>query len=122
MSVLHLHLAPRAAGRPGAAATRQPACTWLLLASVLAFALVLAAWLAEMVTVFPIGILIGTAALAVAACVERVRYKPLLTALPGPGWHDTGERFTDPATGFAVAVYFNAARMERCYVRLGPPA
>ncbi|MDZ5647056.1 hypothetical protein [Nitrospirillum sp. BR 11828] len=114
MSVLHVHF-NAAAGT--AAPHRQPACTWLLIGSALAFAAILAAWLTDMVSVFPIGLLVGTGVLCLASCVERMTYKPI-SGIPGPGWHDTGERLTDPATGAPVAVYHNAARMERRYVRL----
>ncbi|MEA1675325.1 hypothetical protein [Nitrospirillum sp. BR 11163] len=117
MSVLHVHFGSGPTRRAHSNLLRQPACTWLLIGSALAFAAILAAWFMDMVTVFPIGLLVGTGVLCLAACVERVTYKPL-TGLPGPGWQDTGERFTDPGTGAPVAVYYNAARMERRYVRL----
>ncbi|TWB18664.1 hypothetical protein FBZ89_10943 [Nitrospirillum amazonense] len=115
MSVLHVHFGPT---RHRRSHLRQPACTWLMIGSALAFAATLAVWFMDMVTVFPIGLLVGTGVLCLAACVERVAYKPLMTGLPGPGWQDTGERFTDPGTGAPVAVYYNAARLERRYVRL----
>ncbi|MBB6253437.1 hypothetical protein [Nitrospirillum iridis] len=120
MSVLHVHFGAdqSRSGQSRSGHSRQPACTWLLVGSAAAFAAILAVWLMDMVSVFPIGLLIGTGFLCLAACVERVSYKPLTRGAPGPGWQDTGERFTDPATGATVAVYFNAARMERRYVRL----
>ncbi|WP_044564111.1 hypothetical protein [Azospirillum sp. B4] len=119
MSVLHVHFGS-GPSRPGVDTTpiRQPACTWLMIGCAIAFAAIMAVWLMDMVSVFPIGLLVGTGFLCLAALVERVNYKPLVNGLPGPGWQDTGERFADPATGALVAVYFNPARLERRYIRL----
>ena len=47
---------------------------------------------------------------------ERQRYKANHPDRPGPGWTRTAERFTDPATGDTVRVYFNPATGERRYV------
>ncbi|TWB75591.1 hypothetical protein FBZ87_104704 [Nitrospirillum amazonense] len=118
MSVLHVHFGSGPGhARQRRSHLRQPACTWLMIGSALAFAATLAVWYMGMVTVFPIGLLAGTGVLCLAACIERVAYKPL-TGLPGPGWQDTGERFTDPGTGAPVAVYYNPTCLERRYVRL----
>lgn len=55
-------------------------------------------------------ILIGT-------LFERVVYKRVETARPGPGWQRTAERFIDDATGDAVTVYIRPETGERAYVR-----
>ena len=36
---------------------------------------------------------------------------------PGPDWQFTGERFVDPSTGEALAVWFHPRSGERVYVR-----
>jgi hypothetical protein len=51
---------------------------------------------------------------------ERYRYRRLDDTPPGPGWTDTGERFRDPETDAAVAVFFHPGSGERRYVRLRP--
>jgi hypothetical protein len=48
---------------------------------------------------------------------ERVRYKPLETAAPGPGWTQTTERFIDDETGEPVTVWLESGTGERKYVR-----
>ena len=49
---------------------------------------------------------------------ERRYYKRLADAPPaGPGWRLTEEKFTDPASGAIVAVYYHAGTGERRYVR-----
>jgi hypothetical protein len=48
---------------------------------------------------------------------ERVRYKPIETALPGPGWTQTTERFIDDDTGETVTVWQQSGTGERKYVR-----
>lgn len=48
---------------------------------------------------------------------EKVRYKPLETGAPGPGWTKTGERFIDDTTGEPVTVWQEPATGERKYVR-----
>jgi hypothetical protein len=45
----------------------------------------------------------------VGSVFERVRYKKLENADPGPDWRETDERFIDPASG------------ERRYVAKGKP-
>lgn len=57
--------------------------------------------------------------LVIGIVAERVRYKPELTAPPGPAWRDTGER--DVRHGHAVAVWFDPATGERAYVRAETP-
>ena len=42
--------------------------------------------------------------------------KPL-DAPPGPDWQFTGERFVDPSSGEALAVWFHPRSGERAYVR-----
>ena len=60
---------------------------------------------------------LGCGVFAVAALVfERTRYKRLLSAPPGPGWSDTGERFVDRGTHQNIAVFYNAATGKRVYV------
>jgi hypothetical protein len=69
-------------------------------------------------------LLAGGALLVVGTVFERVFYKPLITAKPGPGWTYTGERFVDPQTGKLVKVFYNASTGERQYVvnnNSGPP-
>ncbi len=46
---------------------------------------------------------------------ERYRYKPDLTAPPGPGWVRTEEKSVE--AGGVVSVWFNPASGERAYVR-----
>jgi hypothetical protein len=64
----------------------------------------------------------GIAAIAFGASIligtlyERVRYKPVETAVPGPGWEATDERFIDHATGRTVTVYIQRSTGERKYV------
>lgn len=48
---------------------------------------------------------------------ERVRYKPVEAAAPGPGWTRTAERFVDNETGETVTVWMEPATGERKYVR-----
>ncbi|HEV2561840.1 MAG TPA: hypothetical protein VGT78_06840 [Rhizomicrobium sp.] len=56
-------------------------------------------------------------ALLVAGIIyERVRYKPIEKAKPGPGWEKTAERFVDDATGKPVTVYIRPETGERMYV------
>jgi hypothetical protein len=40
-----------------------------------------------------------------------------LDAPPGPDWQLTGERFIDPSSGEALAVWFHPQSGERVYVR-----
>ncbi len=47
---------------------------------------------------------------------ERVRYKRIVAARPGPGWQRTTERFIDDATGQYVTVYIEPGTGERAYV------
>lgn len=48
--------------------------------------------------------------------VERWRYKPVTTRLPGPDWVSTNERFIDPESGKTVTVFYQASTGERRYV------
>jgi membrane protein implicated in regulation of membrane protease activity len=48
---------------------------------------------------------------------EKVRYKPLESAAPGPGWTKTAERFIDDETGEPVTVWLQPQTGERKYVR-----
>lgn len=48
---------------------------------------------------------------------ERVRYKPLEGAAPGPGWTRTAERFIDDETGQPVSVWLDPVSGERKYVK-----
>jgi hypothetical protein len=56
------------------------------------------------------------ALLLVGTVWERVRYKPLDGARPGPGWVATPERFIDDETGKPVRVWLEPASGERRYV------
>lgn len=55
--------------------------------------------------------------LLVGTVFERVIYKPIDPARPGPGWERTQERFVDDATGKAVTVYIEPKTGERAYVQ-----
>lgn len=57
----------------------------------------------------------------VGSLFERVRYKKLENADPGPGWQETEERFIDPETKKRVTVFFNPTSGERRYVTKGNP-
>jgi hypothetical protein len=59
--------------------------------------------------------------LFVGSLFERVRYKKLENADPGPGWRETDERFIDPETKQSVTVFFNPTSGERRYVAKGSP-
>ncbi|MBV9044543.1 MAG: hypothetical protein JO348_08910 [Alphaproteobacteria bacterium] len=48
---------------------------------------------------------------------ERVIYKRIVPARPGPGWQPTTERFVDDQTGQPVTVYIEPATGERAYVQ-----
>lgn len=48
---------------------------------------------------------------------ERVRYKPVESAAPGPDWTQTPERFVDDETGETVTVWLEPGTGERKYVR-----
>ena len=47
---------------------------------------------------------------------ERVIYKRILAARPGPGWERTTERFIDDQTGKPVTVYIEPKTGERAYI------
>lgn len=64
---------------------------------------------------------IGLMAVVVAGLLfERRVYKANHPDRPGMDWTRTTERFTDPATGENVVVYFNARTGERRYVADNP--
>jgi hypothetical protein len=48
---------------------------------------------------------------------ERVVYKRIELARPGPGWQRTTERFVDDQTGKPVTVYIEPKSGERAYVQ-----
>jgi hypothetical protein len=56
------------------------------------------------------------ALLVLGTVCERVIYKPIDPARPGPGWQRTPERFIDDATGKSVTVYIEPRTGERQYV------
>jgi hypothetical protein len=58
-----------------------------------------------------------TGIVAVALVIERRQYGTAQRERPGPGWHATGERFHDDATGHRVEVWYEAATGSRRYVR-----
>ena len=62
------------------------------------------------------GALILGAILILGTVYERVRYKPLSAAKPGPGWQRTSERFVDEETSKTVTVYIRPETGERQYV------
>jgi len=74
---------------------------WCLRSGVVPSAIVFAAW----------GVL-----LVVGTVYERVHYKRIEAARPGPGWRATDEKFIDEATGQPVTVYIETATGERKYV------
>lgn len=56
------------------------------------------------------------AVLLLGTLYERVRYKPVETGRPGPGWQRTAERFFDEDRGKPVTVYIHPETGERRYV------
>jgi len=62
-----------------------------------------------------IGPAIFGALIIVGTMVERFRYKPLRTTMPGPGWRLGAERFVDPETGKIVQVWHKDSTGERLY-------
>jgi hypothetical protein len=54
--------------------------------------------------------------LIVGTVYERVRYKPVESAQPGPDWVRTNERFYDDETGKLITVYVHPETGERSYV------
>ncbi|HXC55095.1 MAG TPA: hypothetical protein VNU97_07355 [Rhizomicrobium sp.] len=57
------------------------------------------------------------AVLVLGIVCERVIYKPIAAARPGPGWERTSERFVDEASGQMVTVYIEPGTGERAYIR-----
>ena len=68
---------------------------------------------------FPPAVIFGIwgAVLVLGIAFERVIYKPIDSARPGPGWERTQERFMDEATGKPVTVYIEPKTGERAYVQ-----
>ena len=64
-----------------------------------------------------VGCLFAGGLVLVGCPFERVRYKRLALAAPGPAFERTPERFRDEATGATVSVYVDPATGERSYVR-----
>jgi hypothetical protein len=82
--------------------------------------LALGAWLAMHLPAGPgWGLMILGALVLAGTLLERVRYKRVDNASPGPGWRDTGERFRDPTSGNLLAVWHHDDDGERRYVRIG---
>ena len=65
---------------------------------------------------FALWMLGAGALLVIVLAYERVRYKPLETARPGPSWERTTERFIDDESGKTVTVYIFRETGERMYV------
>ncbi|MEI9887729.1 MAG: hypothetical protein WDN08_14745 [Rhizomicrobium sp.] len=57
------------------------------------------------------------ALLVLGTVFERVIYKQIVAARPGPGWQRTPERFVDDQSGQPVTVYIEPKTGERAYVR-----
>ena len=91
-----------------------------LRAAVLVIAgLALAGGLAMLVSgAFPaaLGFTIFAGLILLGTLYEKVRYKPVEAAVPGPEWRRTPERFHDPENNELLTVYVNAAG-ERLYVK-----
>ncbi|MEI9994255.1 MAG: hypothetical protein WDM91_06660 [Rhizomicrobium sp.] len=68
---------------------------------------------------FPPAIVFGFwgAMIVLTTVFERVIYKHMLPARPGPGWERTPERFVDDRTGEPVTVYIEPRSGERAYVQ-----
>jgi hypothetical protein len=65
-----------------------------------------------------ISIVLAPGIVLVGTVFERRGYKAPLDAPPGPDWQATAEKFVDPGTGEALAVYFQASTGRRAYVRI----
>ncbi|MBI1179922.1 MAG: hypothetical protein GC201_05140 [Alphaproteobacteria bacterium] len=63
----------------------------------------------------------GGIVLLLGSLYERIHYKRLAGASPGPDWEATAERFVDPETGKLVQVYLKPRTGERTYVVIGDP-
>jgi hypothetical protein len=93
---------------------------WLIAVSGTAFALALLLILfANLYNPFTYYLAFITGIFFVGSLFERVRYKKLENADPGPGWRETDERFIDPETKECVTVFFNPSNGERRYVAKG---
>lgn len=65
------------------------------------------------IVLFP---LLPALALTLGVLYERTQYKAILDRVPQGNWRDTGERFVDPETKRAVAVYADPQSGKRIYV------
>jgi hypothetical protein len=54
--------------------------------------------------------------LVLGVVFERIVYKPVDRAPPGPDWRATEERFVDPASGATLTVFIKPSTGERRYV------
>ena len=71
----------------------------------------------------PIGIasLVAGVLMALGAVFEKSVYKKIEDHLPPGSWQDTGERFIDPKTKRAVAVYADPKTGKRVYIAMDRP-
>jgi hypothetical protein len=60
---------------------------------------------------------VAGAVIVLGMLFERVVYKPVDAARPGPEWQRTAERFVDPASGETLTVFVKPATGERRYVK-----
>jgi len=81
-------------------------------------AILLAAGIAGTIWVGPPALIYAVmgALLLAGTLYERIRYKAIEPAAPGPGWEATSERFIDNETGKLVTVYILPRTGERKYV------
>lgn len=80
-------------------------------------ALLFAASLAAVIGGLPLFVpLIASGVILAGTLFERVRYGAASRRPHEPGWHATGERFIDDASGAPMTVWYNAATGERRYV------
>src|SRR5579859_6286856 len=56
------------------------------------------------------------ALLVLGVIFERIVYKPVDRAPPGPEWQATEERFVDPTSGATLTVFVKPSTGERRYV------
>jgi len=63
--------------------------------------------------------LVFGALLVLGVLFERIVYKPVDRAPPGPDWQATDERFVDPTTGAMLTVFVKPSTGERRYVGQG---
>jgi hypothetical protein len=95
---------------------------WLIAVSAIALALTLSLiFVAHLYTPFTYYLAFIAGIFFVGSLFERVRYKKLENADPGPDWRETEERFIDPETKECVTVVFNPTSGERRYVAKSNP-